>query len=524
MKKTCFILTLCLSLTSCLSEDPKGQLDETKAYSSATGVETNLVANLYNYIGGNKDSEGLMGTARGVYDLNSLTTDEQILPIRGADWYDGGFWQRLHKHRWTATEVPLENTWDYLYKVVMLCNRSLYNIDANRQVLTDAQYESFTAEVRAIRAMYYFYLMDLFGRVPLVTSYSASAETQGQAERSQTYAFILHELQTALPYLSNGRSNFEGADYGRLTKPVVWFLLAKLYLNAEIYTDDNWTDAQHPSGRQLHFNVDGQQMNAWQATIAYCDKITTAGYHLEHNPAKNFAIHNETSEENIFVIPMNKILYSNLFTYLHRSRHYAHGGAIGMDAENGTSATLSTVHAFGYGTDSVDTRWALDFYADTVRVDGKIVKISDSEPLVYRPLEIRENLTGSPYRQTAGARMKKYEFDRQAYSDGKLQDNDIVLYRYADVLLMKAEALMRDGRDGSALFNAVRSRAGMPLRPCTLENLLTERLLEFMWEGWRRNDLIRFRKFDTDLHTTVFPIPGTALELNDKLTQNKGYK
>ena len=524
MKNLLFTIALCLLLTGCLSEDPKGQLPEKEAYATAAGVELHLVNNLYNYIGGNQDSQGLMGTPRGVYDFNSLTTDEQMLPIRGGDWYDGGFWQRLHTHQWTASEKPLHNTWNYLYKVVMLCNRSLYKIDRNRNVLTSAQYESYTAEVRAIRAMYYFYIMDLFGRVPLVTNYSETPETTGQTDRSATYAFILNELNAALPNLSMGRSNYVGAYYGRVTKPVVWFLLAKLYLNAEVYADNDWTDAHRPSGSSLFFQVDGHKLNAWQAAIAYCEKLTAAGYSLEADPAKNFSVQNETSAENIFVIPMDKLLYANQFDYLFRSRHYVHGSALGMGAEDGTSATLSTVRAFGYGTENLDTRWAMDFFADTVSVDGKVVMLDNGEPLVYKPLEVLQSLTGSPYEQTAGARMKKYEVDRQAYSDGRLQNNDIVLYRYADVLLMQAEALVRNGDDGSAPFDAVRARAGMPLRSCTLTNLLTERLLELMWEGWRRNDLVRFGEFDTHTYLTVFPIPQSVLDLNGKLTQNKGYK
>ena len=127
----------------------------------------------------------------------------------------------------------------------------------------------------------------------------------------------------------------------------MWFLLAKLYLNAEVYADDDWTDAHRPSGSSLFFQVDGHKLNAWQAAIAYCEKLTAAGYSLEADPAKNFSVQNETSAENIFVIPMDKLLYANQFDYLFRSRHYVHGSALGMGAENGTSATLSTVRAFG---------------------------------------------------------------------------------------------------------------------------------------------------------------------------------
>ena len=132
--------------------------------------------------------------------------------------------------------------------------------------------------------------------------------------------------------------------------------------------------------------------------------------------------------------------------------------------------------------------------------------------------------------------MAKYEVDRTSYMDGKLQSNDIVLFRYADVLLMKAEAKVRQGENGDVELNRIRARVGMPNRKATLSNILEERLLELVWEGWRRQDLIRFGKFTSayDLrtpllgeesgYTTVFPIPQKCIDLNKKLEQNKGYE
>jgi hypothetical protein len=284
------------------------------------------------------------------------------------------------------------------------------------------------------------------------------------------------------------------------------------------------------------FEVDGTMLDAWQTCVAYCDSLARFGYQLESDYAANFAIHNEASSENIFTIPMDKMLYANQYCYLFRSRHYNHGGALGLGAENGTSATRSVMLTYGYGTGEVDCRMALNTYADTVRVDGRVVVLDDGSPLVYMPLQVAPDLSGSAYEKTGGARMAKYEVDRTAYSDGKLQENDIVLFRYADVLLMKAEALMRQGLDGSAPFDAVRQRAGMPVRPLTEENLLSERLMELHWEGWRRQDMVRFGRFhraydlrnplsgEASGYTTVFPIPGSALELNRNLTQNDGYQ
>lgn len=532
-----FATALVLStFSSCLDENTKGLLPEEKAYNSTTNLYINTVATLYNYIGGNSDSQGLEGTVRGLYDYNTFSTDEAIIPIRGGDWYDGGFWQNLYEHRWTASDEALYNTWLYLYKVAMLCNHSLAVIDANRTLLTNDEYQSYTAEIKAVRCLFYYELMDMFGRIPYVTQDQEAFTNVSQQERSTVFRSIIGELQACLPYLANEHSNLEGNYYGRMTRPVAQFLLARLLLNAEVYADDDWTDKQHPDGKTMAFTIDGLTMNAWQACVHYCDEIEKEGYQLQSDYAFNFSVHNETSVENIFTIPMDKIKYQNQFWYLYRSRHYAHGGAIGMDAENGTSATLATVHAYGYGTDSLDTRFSINFYADTVKVDGKVVTLESGEPLVYQPLVMAENLTYSPYEKTAGARMAKYEIDRKAYADGKLQDNDIVLFRFADVLLMRAEAKVRNGENGQSDLDAVRRRVGMPCRPATLDNILRERLLELMWEGSRRRDLIRYGLFhkaydlrqpiegESDAHTTVFPIPTKAIDLNNKLTQNKGYK
>ncbi|MGP1422453.1 MAG: RagB/SusD family nutrient uptake outer membrane protein [Prevotella fusca] len=530
-----FFLSI-LTLTGCLDENTRDSLDEQQVYTSAKDVYVNAVATLYNHIGGDKDSEGLQGTYRGVYDYNTFTTDEAIIPIRGGDWYDGGFWMDLYTHNWAVDSKPLYDTWKYLYKVIVFCNDALATIDKYKQLLTDEQYKAYRAEVRAIRALYYYYLMDMFGNIPLVTTVSESTENAEQTGRPEVYKFIVKELQDAAPLLSTGHSNLAGIDYGRVTQSVANFLLAKLMLNGEVYSDADWTDNQQPKGTRIYFTVDGRQMNIWQACQHYCDKVSSDGFTLATDYPSNFYVHNETSPENIFVIPVDKHLYKSQFQYLFRSRHYAHGDALGTGAENGACATVSTVNTFGYGTNNVDKRYAYNLYSDTVRVDGNTVLLENGKPLIYMPLAVEMNLTYSPYIKTAGARMAKYEVDRTGYNDGKNPNNDIVLFRYADVLLMKAEAAVRNGGNGNTEMNLVRSRSGMGNRTATLDNILAERLMELMWEGWRRNDLIRFNRFhqsydlrtapttEADRHTIVFPIPSRALALNEKLKQNKGYK
>ena len=529
------LLAISLSFTSCLDETPKDQIPESEIYDSANSLYVNAVASLYNYIGAHEEGEGLQGTCRGIYDYNTLTTDEAIIPIRGGNWYDGGLWKNMYDHTWTATDTDLYNVWKYLYKVIVLSTKSLETIDQHKSLLNDQQRDEYKAEVRAVRAMFYYYAMDMFGRIPILESSTQKTADIRQSNRSDVFKYIVNELQTVAPLLPNEHSNLQGNYYGRVTRPVAWFLLAKLALNAEVYTDDNWTDSYRPDGKTIMFDVDGTQKNAWLTCIHYCNLIASAGYSLESDYTKNFAVHNENSNENIFTIPLDKMLYLNEFHYLFRSRHYAHGGAYGGASENGTCATLHTMAVYGYNTSSPDARLDMNFYTGKVEVDGSNVTLDDGTPLEYQPLAVEQNLTASPYIETAGARMKKYEVDRTAYSDGRMPDNDIVLYRYADVMLMKAEAKVRNGESGYEELNAVRNRVGMPSLPATLDNILNERLLELVWEGWRRQDMIRFGIYNKqyDIHTpseadkkgytTVFPIPGKARELNPNLEQNPGY-
>ena len=529
------VLALSLSLTSCLDETPKDQIPETEIYDSANSLYVNAVASLYNYIGAHEEGEGLQGTCRGIYDYNTLTTDEAIIPIRGGNWYDGGLWENMYNHTWTATDTDLYNVWKYLYKVIVLSTKSLETIEKHKALLTEQQRVDYAAEVRAVRAMYYYYAMDMFGRIPILQSSTQKTADIRQSNRSDVFWYVVKELQDVAPLLANEHSNLQGYYYGRVTRPVAWFLLAKLSLNAEVYTDDDWTDSSRPDGKTIMFDIEGNKKNAWQTCVHYCDLITAAGYTLEADYTKNFAVHNEGSSENIFTIPLDKNLYLNEFHYLFRSRHYAHGGAYSGASENGTCATLHTMAVNGFGTETPDARLDMNFYTGKVEVDGKYVTMEDGTPLEYKPLAVEKNLTASPYLETAGARMKKYEVDRTAYSDGRMPNNDIVLYRYADVLLMKSEAKVRNGESGDEEMNAVRSRVGMPSLSATLDNLLNERLLELVWEGWRRQDMIRFGTYGKqyDIHTpseadkkgytTVFPIPEKTHELNPNLKQNPGY-
>lgn len=542
------------SLTSCnnyLTDEPKSQLSPDEAYNSVAKLKNNALLTIYNYIGSNQKYEGLQGMDRGIYDLNSLTTDEQIIPTRGGDWYDEGLWQRLFLHTWTPGEASFSNTWNYLYKVIILCNEGIEHIDAYRtsdeeEVRTLLKYKS---ELRALRAMFYFYLMDLYGRVPLVTTTDVKSSDMQLNPRSDTFYWIYNEFNEALPHLSYSRStNFDSEYYGRMTILVAYFVMMKLAINAEIYTDDDWTDTQHPDGKDIilktydSYTEKTIEANTWD-TVKYLHNILKIYFWLSDIYNMNFSVDNEQSPENIFVIPVDPRHFTNRYYYFTRSVHYCHGIALGEVTLNGPCATVSTVKAFGYTleeTYDIDSRFYDNFYFETVYINGKQVFEEDgTTPLYYHPLAVTSiNLSSTPFERTAGARIAKYTKGAIEIADDRRGYNDIVLFRYADALLMYAEACYRLGDTEEALkaVNKVYQRSNPGKYETINEDiLLTERLKELMWEGWRRNDLIRFHRyhkpydlktnvaFEQDAHTTVFPIPANMITMHPTWHQNPGY-
>ncbi len=541
-------------LTSCddfLTDNPQSQLKPEEAYNSVGKLKNNALLTVYNYIGGHQQSQGLQGTACGVYDLNSFTTDEQIIPTRSGDWYDGGLWERLFFHKWGTGETPLKDTWDYLFKVVILCNEGIEHIDAFRTDNNDEQEKltAYKAELRALRAMFYFYLMDLYGRVPLVTATGVKSGEMTLSKRSDLFRWIYNEFNEAMPWLDTEWSQFSKTEYyGRMTVFVAYFVMMKMALNAEVYTDDDWTDNQYPDGKNIqlrtfnYFSNETVEANAWE-TVRAIQNMIKAFYKLSDTYSENFDVTNEYSKENIFVIPMDVQLYANKYDYFFRSRHYCHGAALGGGAENGPCATVCTVKAFGYsedGTTEADARFEQNFYYGNVYVNKQLVYEDDGvTPLYYHPLAVTDfDLTGEKFEKTAGARIAKYSIDAAARYDGRLGNSDIVLFRYADALLMYAEASYRLGDTDMALqaLNEVYFRSNRKRYDTIDEDiLLRERLMELMWEGWRRNDLIRFRRFhkpydlkadanhEVDAHTTVFPIPSAMMAMHPSWKQNPGY-
>lgn len=523
-------------MTACsLDENPKDQIEEEQLYDTPQNLFRHTVATLYSFIGGSSDGQGLQGTCRGVYDLQTFGSDEALLPTRGVDWYDGGIWQALYKHSWQPGHEVINNSWLYLYKVIVMCNKSLQTILDHSSILSERETIEYYMEAKALRAIYYWYLLDLFGNVPIVLYTDVPMNKVMPSKRSEVFEFVRFELEDCLMWLPDRRSVENTEYYGRATQAVIAFLLAKLYLNAEVYTNDDWTQQPRRSGKDMVFTIDGVKMNAWEACIYYCDKLKGMGYRLEEEYKNNFTIDNDKSKENIWTIPMDRVLFFNQQQNMFRSYHWRHAAAYGFDGENGTSASLTTLRTNRFGEKDEDNRFAFNYWPGLVlNLKGVVVKDKEGEALYYHPWDVSIDLTGKPHMETAGARMRKYEVDPDAAQGGKVMDNDIVLFRYADALLMWAEAKVRNGEDGQAEFDMVRKRAKMPSIPATLDNIYNERLIELAWEGWRRNDMIRFDRYrseytgpdavdESDHHTIVFPIPSGVMDANVNLVQNPGY-
>ena len=558
-------------LASCsLDETPRSKFSEEEAFSTPKLVYVNTVANVYSSIG-----NGLYGSDGGsVHTFQEFSSDASMIPGRQGDWVDGGAWQNIFLHNFESSVSKYNDVWNNLYRVIGLANSSIDRL--NKYLDEHPEYAEYVYELRALRAVYYYYVMDLFGQVPLVVSSQVSANEVAQSNRSDVFKFVTSELAECIPHLSDSKSQNEGEYYGRITKAVAYMCMAKCAINAPVYTIDDTTPTSYSAfvgtdksgkataseeqgktvsemGKKINITLDGKTRNAWE-TAAYCaDQIASLGYRLQPSYADNFIVANQNSVENIWTRPNDCVNYKIEDYNIVRTLHYNHGGAIGYQGWNGACSSKQQMLVYGYGTANPDPRLKLNFYTDKDYMEetGKAVEDGATDkPLEYMPLAVKVDFSAAddPHAmKCAGARMKKYEFDKSTTQQYSF-NNDLVIWRYADALLLKAEAEYRMGNKAEALtiVNEVRARvAATPRTELTLNDILDERMLELAWEGVRRPDQIRFCTFteptadrfkgvthnasagdyndDTQGYTMVYPIPYAVLNLNKKLNQNPGY-
>ena len=540
-----------------LDEDPKSKIPEEEAYKSEKLVYVNTIATIYTSFGNR-----LYGSTDNVHTLQEFSSDAWILPGRQGDWVDGGKWQSLFLHNYGPGNATIKSTWNALYTIIGNCNTSIDNLETFIQAGGESYLQDYQYEARAVRAILYYHLVDLFGRVPLVTSSKTVMADVNQSSRSEVYQFIVDELTDCIPHLPSGKCQNMGKYYGRVTKAVRYMAMAKVAINSPILSKDDWNDGSlvggiakvapyvNQAGKNIKIALDGTTRDAWE-TVLYCQKqIEKEGYSLQPNFSQNFSKTNDSSVENIWTQPSDGTTYKVSDYNPTRTLYAAHASAYGLQGWNGACATVEQMKVFKYGTDEQDPRMDMTFFYGPVFVDGKPIDagLGDGAQLCYNPMDVVVDFKEDVPNQIlkfAGARMSKYEVDNTT-SSYLNHNNDKVFWRYADALLLAAEAKVRMGQSGDAEVNEIRDRvqAGQKSN-VTLQDILDERMLEFSYEGMRRQDQIRFGTYtepttdryagvhhnvatgdyvvDNTGFTTVFPIPTSVLELNTKLTQNPGY-
>jgi hypothetical protein len=498
-------LVVGLGIYSCKRElNPALDSVTKNAASGSTAYLKSIVLGTYTQLQGLTANNAMLLTAE-------ETTDALIVPGRiGGDWADGGVWQQLWLHTYTASHGNISGAWDNAYNTIGSINITIGLLQG--LPATSATTYSI-AELKTLRAYFYFLLLNNYGNVPLITSSNTDASTVKTSSAKDVYSFLVSELKANGPLLSTKTPAQDPGQYGRLNRWGAYFLLAKLYLNQNAITgtSDN---------------------SGYTACSSYCDSLSNAGYSLMPNFLDNFSSNNTGSTENIFVIPYDHIYAQGLVLQM-MSFHYNQAAKYSWGSTGGPWNGFCA-NADYYGKfDNADKRKA-GFQSGVQYAPDGVTPLttrgSDSSLVLnFRP-QVSNLYKATEY---DGVRQQKWQLTPGYQS----QDADFALMRYSDVLLMKAECLLRTGNVASALnYTApVRARAGLAnftIAAFNADSLLAERGREFVWEGWRRQDLIRYGHFgdakqfksaDGDTHTKLFPIPTEAIQKNPNLTQNPGY-
>jgi starch-binding outer membrane protein, SusD/RagB family len=461
-------------------------------YATPEGSNIALAA-VYAQMGGNWNGVGYAGADRGWYDLNCFSTDEQVIPHRTTGDWELSF-ADLYKHRWLPTEAIINNTWNWLYKSIFDANLAISQLEkANAD-------PSKIAEAKVLRAFFYYLLIDDWGNVPFYTENNVTVDKIPQASRLEVYNFIVKELTENVEKLSATKG---GKYYGRFNKWAGYTLLAKVYLNAGVYTGTP----------------------KWQECLSACEKVSQAGYSLHSGLADaSSPLGNKYFELFGDVLPDDETILSVYVTVDIVSRNILSTRSLyGPQANalfgyNGWNGTIIPKDYFLKFNDK-DIRKKQFLYGD----QGNGINYTLDVPSLDNP--------GSP--PQAGVRNVK--FYPVTPRNGGGASNDFPIYRYADVLLMQAECNLRLGNATAAkpFIDQVRLRAGLNALVAnpTLDDIYNERGFELSWEGHRRQDMIRFDKFllpnlfrvTSPEFRKLFPIPTSALDTNKGLKQNPGY-
>lgn len=495
LNKKLVALTMMIVLaTACEAPDQKifDEIDREAALSSTDPTVLQAFAqSAYTPLAGN------WGGHNSLWSLHEVSSDEMVITQKGADWEDGGQWIRVHRHEYLPSEQSVGNGWSYCYNAIGNINNLLKSFGSNAAL---------RAEFEVLRAMIYMWLMDAYGNVPIITETTTDA-TPPTKPRAEVYAFIESSITDNLAALRQEKT------YATVNYYVAQAILAKLYLNAQVY----------------------KGAPEWQKAADAANAIITSGlYSLEPNFLSNFSTRNSGSSENIFVINYDENNAGG-FNLPQMTLHYASQATFNLQEQpwNG----YSSLEEFYTKFDGNDTRIKSFLQGPQFALNGTRLKDlsaeandPDGQDLTFTPAI---NMLAPQALRQAGVRVGKFEFRIGA---GSSLSNDYPIYRYADILLVRAEALWRLNNGSTEALNLVnqvrgRSLQGSPFTSLTADNILNERAREMFAEATRRQDLIRFGKFNdawwekpaSVASKNIFPIPQSQLQSNTDLVQNPGY-
>lgn len=474
----------------------------------------------------------------GYYYHAEMSSDQLAWPQKGRHGYDGGDHFRQHYHTWTENEGRMRSAWDLMWTGVGYVNSALEDlsdIDYASIGISDQEMASIISELKVLRAYHYMKIMELWGNVPIVTTVGQPLNPP-QSSQKEVFEFVQNELEENVPKLTP----YSEALIGRVSQAAGYAMLSELYLNAE-----KWA---------------GKPM--WDECIAASDKIISGAAggingapKLASDLNSTFSNTNRTASEALFQFAFSRkggfeFSWGGFFMGYDSMKEVLDVGYGGWNA----FVVIPTAFDAYQENDLRKKEWFLFGpqykYGTNIPVLGN--EEWSGEPLVFVNSIRRESegdLTSegsmAEGEENSGARFNKYKSGR--LSDENYLENNYIIYRLTEIYFNKAEALMRKNggtATGEAvdLINASRQRAFTPeewpenrytTSTLTLKELLAERGREFIFEGKRRTDLIRFNAFTTeawwdhqpshDPNRELYPIPHTQLAANPNLVQNPGY-
>lgn len=454
--------------------------------------------------------EGTTSFIRTWWSAQEVTTDEVINA-----WGDPGLVE-FHTQNWSENNLYLKLMYQRIFVNITYCNGYIREVGKRVDGLSSPLKEDVTmylAEARFMRALYYYYAMDLWGNVPFVTDEDPiGAFLPEQIARADLFNWLEGELNAIIPLLAEPGEN----EYARADRAAAWTLLAKMYLNAEVYAgEDRYSDC-----------------------ITQCNNIINSGaFSLVNNYRHLFLADNHLlRDEIIFTVAEDGNSTRNYggVTYVINAAvggqmDKANDYGVGSGGWNGNRMTTAFVNKFADPSGDTDSR--ANFFTT-----GQTLVINN-------PNTFTEGYLCSKFRNiTSTGAIGQH---------GIFVDTDFPIFRLADVYLMYAEAVVRGGSGGDAgtalsFVNELRERAygntsgNITSGQLTLPFILDERGRELYWEGHRRTDLVRFGLFSdggylwdwkagvqggasTSGHLDLFPIPQFDLGVNTNLVQNEGY-